>query len=97
MLPTKSDVWGLVINEAMSFGLPVITTDQCVAGLELIRDGINGYIIPVEDNDALIEKTNLLLQQDYRNMGAAALEAIRPYTIENMAKIHVDIFQKQER
>jgi glycosyltransferase involved in cell wall biosynthesis len=97
VLPTWSDVWGLVVNEAMSFGLPVITTDQCVAGMELIQDGINGYIIPVDDNDALIEKTNLLLQQDYRNMGAAALEAIRPYTIENMAKIHVDIFQKQER
>lgn len=97
VLPTKSDVWGLVINEAMSFGLPVITTDQCVAGLELIRDGINGYIIPVDDNDALIEKTNLLLQQDYGKMGAAALEAIRPYTIENMAKVHVDIFNRQEK
>jgi glycosyltransferase involved in cell wall biosynthesis len=97
VLPTKSDVWGLVINEAMSFGLPVITTDQCVAGMELIENGINGYIIPVDDDQALVEKTNLLLQQDYRAMGAAALETIRPYTIENMAKVHVDIFNQQEK
>lgn len=97
VLPTKSDVWGLVINEAMSFALPVITTDQCVAGMELIENGTNGYIIPVDDADALVEKTNLLLQQDYQRMGAAALEAIRPYTIENMAKIHADIFNRQEK
>lgn len=97
VLPTKSDVWGLVINEAMAFGLPVITTDQCVAGMELIRDGENGYIVPVNDPKALIEKTNLLLQQDYRQMGANALETIRPYTVENMAKTHVDIFCRQEK
>ena len=35
-LPTRSDVWGLVINEAMACGLPVVTTDRCVAGMELI-------------------------------------------------------------
>ena len=97
VLPTKSDVWGLVINEAMSFGLPVITTDQCVAGMELVRDGVNGYILPVDDSQALVDKTNELLHRDYRQMGAAALEAIRPYTIENMAKAHVAIFTQQEK
>ena len=96
VLPTKSDVWGLVINEAMSFGLPVITTDQCVAGMELVKNGVNGYLIPVDDQKALVEKTNELLSQDYRQMGAAALEAVRPYTIENMAKTHVRIFREQE-
>lgn len=97
VLPTKSDVWGLVINEAMSFGLPVITTDQCVAGMELVKNGENGYIIPVNDNTALTEKINTLLAGNYRKMGEAALEAIRPYTIENMAKAHVDIFTRQEK
>lgn len=97
VLPTKSDVWGLVINEAMSFGLPVITTDQCVAGMELVKNGKNGYIIPVDAPKALIEKTNVLLNQDYRQMGANALESIRPYTIENMARTHVEIFTRQEK
>jgi len=92
VLPTWSDVWGLVVNEAMSFGLPVITTDRCVAGMELVRDGVNGYIIPIRDQAALTEKTNLLLSSDYRAMGEKALETIRPYTVENMAKAHVEIF-----
>lgn len=92
VLPTWSDVWGLVVNEAMSFGLPVITTDRCVAGMELVQDGVNGYIIPIRDQAALAEKINLLLSSDYRTMGQQALEAIRPYTVENMANAHVEIF-----
>lgn len=97
VLPTWSDVWGLVVNEAMSFGLPVITTDRCVAGMELVENGVNGYIVPIKDATALEESIRKLLEQDYRKMGAAALEAIRPYTIENMAKTHVEIFARQEK
>ncbi|MGN0976822.1 MAG: glycosyltransferase family 4 protein [Faecousia sp.] len=95
VLPTQSDVWGLVINEAMACGLPVITTNRCVAGLELIKDGVNGYIVPVDDPKALSEKITAVFSADYRQMGAAALETIRPYTFENMAKAHVEIFDRE--
>ena len=91
-LPTQTDVWGLVINEAMAYGLPIITTDRCVAGLELVQDGINGYLIPKDDQVALDEKIRMVFASDYRKMGEAALETIRPYTIENMAKAHLEIF-----
>ena len=93
VLPTREDIWGLVINEAMACGLPVITTDKCVAGLELVKDGKNGYIVPVDDRDALVRRINGLLAEDYRKMGENALETIRPYTIENMVKAHVEIFE----
>lgn len=93
VLPTLSDVWGLVINEAMSFGLPVITTNRCVAGLELVEDGVNGYLIPPKDPDILAEKINLVLSGDAAKMGAASLEKIRLYTLENMARVHVKLFQ----
>lgn len=95
VLPTRSDVWGLVVNEAMACGLPVVTTDRCVAGLELIQNGVNGYIVPVDDDAALAEKLDAALQQDCRALGQAALETIRPFTIENMAKRHVEIFQSK--
>lgn len=94
VLPTRSDVWGLVINEAMSCGLPVVTTDRCVAGLSLIQNGVNGYLVPVDDVSAMAERLSALLSGDCRAMGQAALETIRPYTIENMAKAHVEIFQR---
>lgn len=92
-LPTREDIWGLVINEALAYGMPTITTDRCVAGLELIEDGVNGYIVPVEDADALAQKINAVLADDMERMGAAALEKVRPYTLENMAKTHAEIFE----
>ena len=95
VLPTESDVWGLVINEAMACGLPIVTTDRCVAGLELVEDGVNGYLVPVDDREALAEKIRLVLSADYREMGVRSLEKIRPYTLENMARSHVEIFENE--
>ena len=93
VLPTREDIWGLVINEALAYGLPVVTTDRCVAGLELIEDGINGYVVAVEDVQMLAEKIKAVLTSDLLQMGEAALRKIRPYTLENMAKTHVEIFE----
>lgn len=95
VLPTREDIWGLVINEALAYGLPTITTDRCVAGLELIEDGVNGYVVPVGDEKALADKIKAVLSADLGNMGKAALEKIRPYTLENMAKIHAEIFESE--
>lgn len=94
VLPTREDIWGLVVNEAMSYGLSVVTTDKCVAGLELVENGVSGYIVPVEDADALAEKIAAVLDGESQRMGWAALEAVRPYTIENMARAHLDFLNR---
>ncbi len=96
VLPTREDIWGLVINEAMAYGLPVITTDRCIAGLELVENGKNGFIVPVEDTQNLSEKVLEILSNDelQLQMGWKSLEKIRPYTIENMAVQHLRIFEK---
>lgn len=89
VLPTREDTWGLVVNEAMSYGLPVITTNRCVAGLELIENGINGYLVPTNDSKALAEKISFLF--DNPNLrGKMALnnvEKIKDYNYENMASV----------
>lgn len=95
VLPTREDIWGLVINEAMAYGLPIVTTDRCVAGLELVEDGVNGYIVPVEDAAALAKATRQVLANPPEEMGRRSLEKIRPYTIEGMVKRHEEIFEKQ--
>ena len=94
VLPTREDIWGLVINEAMAYGLPVITTNQCIAGLELVEDGKDGYIIPTEDVKALYEKMKYLLKHpdEMRRMGQHAQEKMTGYTIEAMAQAHVEEF-----
>lgn len=96
VLPTREDVWGLVINEAMAYGLPVITTGRCVSGLELVKDYENGFIIPVNDEEQLAEKINMILSNDSlcKSMSEKSLEKIREYTIEKMAERHMEIFEK---
>lgn len=89
VFPTREDIWGLVVNEAMANGLPVITTERCVAGLELVKNGENGYIVPVDDADALAEAVTKFYAGDMRSMAEEALRAIRGYTIEEMAKKHL--------
>ncbi len=95
VLPTREDIWGLVINEAMANGLPVITTDRCIAGLELVLDGENGYIVPAEDVEELANKINIITKDIYtaRKMGQASLEKIKKYTFENMAESHLQIIK----
>ena len=99
VLPTREDIWGLVINEAMSQGLPVITTNKCIAGLELIEDGKNGYIIDVENKEMLLEKTNFffsLSNEKRKNIMENCLNKINKYTLENMSTIHADFLKKIE-
>ena len=95
-LPTREDIWGLVVNEAMAFGLPVVTTEQCVAGMELVEEGINGFLVPIEDPNALRERLNTVLESDMEAMGRESLRKIQGYTIEKMADAHLALLQERK-
>jgi glycosyltransferase involved in cell wall biosynthesis len=47
------DPWVFIVNEAMYFGKPVIATDAVGAAFDMIKDGINGFMIPEKDSDVL--------------------------------------------
>ena len=93
---TREDIWGLVVNEAMAYGLPVVSTNRCNAALELIRKGENGLLVNVE-NLQQMENALLDLVEDEAlrdRMGKQALRTIGEYTIENMAREHIAIFSE---
>ncbi len=92
VLPTREDIWGLVVNEAMACGLPVVTTTRCNAGLELVQDGKNGYLAEPGDAAGLAQAMEAVLAGDREAMAGAALETIRGYTIEEMARRHAELF-----
>jgi glycosyltransferase involved in cell wall biosynthesis len=48
LLPTSGDCWGVVLNEAMLAGTPVVTTSLTAAAGELVLDGQNGYVLPLD-------------------------------------------------
>ena len=96
VLPTREDIWGLVVNEAMACRLPVITTDKCIAGVELIGDNENGFVIPVENIEMLSEKINEILSDEalQNEMAHKSLERIKDFTLEKMVQVHMDIFEE---
>jgi len=53
VLPSRYDPWGLVLNEAMAAGLPVVGTAAAGASKDLIRDGENGYVFDAGDTERL--------------------------------------------
>lgn len=46
VLPSKNETWGIVINEAMCFGLPIVSSDKVGAAVDLVKDDYNGFIFP---------------------------------------------------
>jgi len=95
VLPTREDIWGLVIGEAMAFGLPVITTNKCAAGVELISG--NGFIVDPDNSPALSKCINTVLKDsDLREeMAIRSLSQVRRYSIEQMTRVHVDYLQSK--
>ena len=65
----RYEVWGLVINEAMSMSLPIITTKAVGAAYDLVIEGYNGCI--VEDNDVmnLYKAMERIINLDFVQMG----------------------------
>jgi glycosyltransferase involved in cell wall biosynthesis len=93
VLPTREDIWGLVINEAMAHGLPVITTKNCVAGVELVQDMYNGLLVDVNDSNKLCEAVSLILSDELlcAKMQKNALKVIKEYSIEESVLQHMKV------
>lgn len=56
VLPSYNEVWGLVVNEAMACGVPVVVSKYCGSSYDLIKDGENGFVIDPDDIAALKER-----------------------------------------
>lgn len=99
VLPTRSDVWGLVINEAFARGLPVITTDMCIAGKSLIENNENGFVIPINNEKMLANYINeLSSDKSIRvQMGRNNINKIKKYTIEEATKLDISNFFKMTK
>jgi glycosyltransferase involved in cell wall biosynthesis len=88
------ELFGIVIIEAMSAGLPVIATD-CVGPKEIISNGIDGFIIKQNNIDELIEKIDLLVRDSNlrSKMSNAAKEKSKFYDIDNIKKLWAEVLK----
>ncbi len=87
VLPTHSDTWGLVVNEAMACGLPIIVTSVAGCSADLVEDGWNGYVVPPRDSVKLSAAIDSVLKRPdlKRQMSARSLERIQDYSPETCA------------
>lgn len=65
LFPTQSDPWGIVANEAIAAGTPVITCDNAGVAGDLVLNNFNGYVLPL-DVDIWVKKINELLEDDFK-------------------------------
>lgn len=91
VLPTREDIWGLVVNEAMANGLPIITSDKCLAGTELVENNVNGYLFKSEDSVELTIRINEIIENNlFNEYSIQSLNKIHNFTIENMVNSHLE-------
>jgi glycosyltransferase involved in cell wall biosynthesis len=78
VLPSEREPWGLVVNEVMNAGKPVICSSEVGAAYDLIEEDKNGFVYPVGDVAQLSQRIEFVLQSKARceEMGAASLKKI---------------------
>ena len=83
VLPSRHEAWGLVVNEAMAAGLPVIVSDDVGCAVDLVRHGENGFVYPVGDVSALRDALAATLQPGIAaSMGQRSREIISGWSYE---------------
>lgn len=88
VFPTRSDPWGLVLNEAMAAGLPIVCSAAAGAIDDLLEDGGNGFIVPVGNVEKLSSALQRLVEDEglRTQMGMRSQQIILNYTPQKMAQ-----------
>lgn len=93
VLPSLKEPFGLVINEAMACGLPIISTYKTGASFDLVKEGVNGYIVKEKDSKSLYKAIKkILMNPDLeRSMGIISQKIIEEtFTLEHSVKGWID-------
>jgi len=83
VLPSISETWGLVVNEAFNFGIPAIVSEYVGCANELVIDGYNGFVF--KDENDLKDKIEKLYKDEklLKEMGINALESVKSFNFQN--------------
>ncbi|MEI6231543.1 MAG: glycosyltransferase [Planctomycetota bacterium] len=88
VLASSTEQWGLVVNEAMAAGLPVLISEACGCAPDLVKDGVNGFVFDYRNPNALAEYMRKLAsgECDLSAMANASRTIVADYTPESYAE-----------
>ena len=89
ILPSYSEPWGLVVNEAMLCSMPIIVSNRCGCEPELIKEGVNGFSFDPYDIQKLQQLMRGFIKNKYniKLMGEESLHIIKQHSPENIASV----------
>lgn len=91
--------FGLVLIESMSFGVPCISFDTPCGPSDIISNGIDGFLVPLGDEENLYNRIILLIEDSLlrKKMGIEAKSKAKNFTEENILYKWVDLFLKLKK
>ena len=91
LFPSKEDIYGHVINEALSQGLPVISTNKVNSAIKLLKNGVNGFLLESLEGEEFAKAIKQVLNNDYFN---ECIKTAKANTIEIMAEHHIEMIEE---
>ena len=87
LFPTAGDTWGVVANEACAAGVPVLVSPQAGVAGDLVLDGQNGRVLPLDAARWAVAAAELLSDEaTWQRMSRCSMDRVRPYTYANAAR-----------
>lgn len=82
------------LMEAMACGIPSISTDCDMGPAELISDGENGYLVPVDDVDAITQKLELLIDDESlrKQISNNSRKIVEEHSVQKIYREYLDYF-----
>lgn len=96
VLPSLSEPWGLVVNEAMVCGMPVIASKNCGCTDDLLNDGINGFVFDPNKQPDLETALTFFIQnpEKIEAMGLESKNLIKRFSSKKVAMEMVNCYRK---
>jgi len=89
ILPSTSEPWGLVVNEAMLCSMPIIVSNRCGCVPELVKEGVNGFSFDPYDTQKLQQLMRGFIKNKYdiKLMGKESLHIVKQHSPEKIASV----------
>lgn len=93
VLPTRQECWGLVVNEAASFGTPVVSTNGSGAAIEFLFEKYPFLLAEPDNAENLAEVIKAARNMNLKDYSKYLIEKSKMYSIEHSVECHMKAFE----